>query len=59
MTPPMYMRLKDLFVAEGLPRGLRSSGGNGAIPGKTRTSSSCSGLPAVPISPLTSAATGM
>ncbi|WP_218838958.1 hypothetical protein, partial [Enterococcus faecium] len=27
--------------------------------GKTRTSSSCSGLPAVPISPLTSAETGM
>ena len=34
MTPPMYMRLKDLFVAGGLPRGLRSSGGNGAIPVK-------------------------
>jgi hypothetical protein len=46
----MYMRLKDLFVAEGLPRGLRSSGGNGAIPGKMPISSSCSGLPAVPIS---------
>lgn len=31
MTPPMYMRLKDLFVDEGLPRGLRCNGGNGAI----------------------------
>ncbi len=35
MTPPMYMRLKDLFVDEGLPRGLRCNGGNGRIPGKT------------------------
>ncbi len=59
MTPPMYMRLKDLFVTEGLPRGLRSSGGNGAILRKTRTSSSYSGLQAAPISPLTSAETGM
>lgn len=59
MTPPMYMRLKDLFVAEGLPRGLRSNGGNGAIPAKIPISSSYSGLQAVPISPLTSAETGM
>lgn len=59
MTPPMYMRLKDLFVAEGLPRGLRSSGGNGAIPRKMPISLSCSGLPVVPISSTTAAATGM
>ncbi len=59
MTPPMYMRLKDLFMAEGLTAGLRSSGGNGATPGKIPISSSYSGLQAAPISPLTSAATGM
>jgi hypothetical protein len=33
----MYMRLKDLFVAEGLTAGLRSSGGNGAIPERCRS----------------------
>ena len=50
MTPSMYMRLKDLFVDEGLTAGLRSSGGNGATPGMIPIGSSCSGLPAVPIS---------
>jgi hypothetical protein len=45
----MYMRLKDLFVAEGLLRGLRQWR-QWRDTGRMPISSSCSGLPAVPIS---------